>query len=85
MLVVTAQEHFNPKGFGASSFTSALQAELRQNLPFEDARDFEESRPDFIAEPASRQIVAANGNIVWDMTRYDFLLETGIEASAALC
>ena len=75
MLEVTAQEHFNPKGIRASNFTSALQAELRQNLPFEDERDFEESRRGFIAEPQSRQIVAANGNIVWDMTRYDFLLD----------
>ena len=74
MLGVTAQEHFNPKGTAASSFTSALQAELRQSLPFEDVRDFEESRRGFIAEPQSRQIVAANGNIVWDMARYDFLL-----------
>lgn len=48
---------------------------MRQNLPFEDERDFEESRRGFIAEPQSRQIVAANGNIVWDMTRYDFLLD----------
>ena len=75
MLEVTAQEHFNPKGTAASSFTSALQAELRQSLPFEDVRDFEESRRGFIAEPQSRQIVAANGNIVWDMARYDFLLD----------
>ena len=75
MLEVTAQEHFNPKGTAASSFTSALQAELRQSLPFEDVRDFEESRRGFIAAPQSRQIVAANGNIVWDMARYDFLLD----------
>ena len=77
MLEVTAQEHFNPKGIGASRFTSALQAELRQSLPFEDVRDFEESRRGFIAEPQSRQIVAANGNIVWDMARYDFLPGNG--------
>ena len=75
MLEATAQEHFNPKGTAASGFTSALQAELRQSLPFEDVRDFEESRRGFIAEPQSRQIVAANGNIVWDMARYDFLLD----------
>ena len=75
MLEATAQEHFNPKGTAASGFTSALQAELRQSLPFEDVRDFEESRRGFIAEPQSRQIVAANGNIVWDMARYDCLLD----------
>lgn len=70
-----AQDHFNEKGAGPSSFTSQLQAELRSSLPFDDRRDFEESRRGFIAEPASRQILAENGRVVWDMTRYDFLLE----------
>ncbi len=70
-----AQDHFNPEGLGASSFTSQLQSELRQSLPFDDQRDFEESRRGFIAEPDSRQILAANGQVVWDMSRYDFLLE----------
>ena len=70
-----AQDHFNEKGSGPSSVTSQLQAELRSSLPFDDQRDFEESRRGFIAEPDSRQILAANGRVVWDMTRYDFLLE----------
>lgn len=71
----SAQDHFNEKGSGPSSFTSQLQDELRNSLPFEDKRDFEESQRGFIAEPDSRQIVAENGRVVWDMTRYDFLLE----------
>ncbi len=70
-----AQDHFNVKGSGPSSSTAQLQSELRATLPFEDQRDFEESRRGFIAEPDSRQILAANGRVVWDMTRYDFLLE----------
>ena len=70
-----AQEHFNPKGNDPSSTTMALQAELRSSLPFDDRRDFEESRRGFIAEPDSRQILAANGRVVWDMTRYEFLLD----------
>ena len=73
--VLFAQDHFNPKGTAPSQFTAALQAELRDSLPFEDARDFEESRRGFIAAPASRQILAANGAVVWDMSRYDFLLD----------
>jgi alkyl sulfatase BDS1-like metallo-beta-lactamase superfamily hydrolase len=72
--IVAAQDHFNSKGVGPSEFTAALQTELRQSLPFEDDRDFEESRRGFIAEPDSRQILAASGRVVWDMTRYDFLL-----------
>ena len=68
------QEHFNPAGAGPSEHTRALQAALRDSLPFEDERDFEESRRGLIAEPASRRIFGAAGNVVWDMSRYDFLL-----------
>lgn len=68
------QEHFNPAGAGPSEHTRALQAALRDSLPFEDERDFEESRRGLIAEPASRRILGAAGNVVWDMNRYDFLL-----------
>ena len=70
-----AQDHFNAKGSPPSNFTSQLQNELRNSLPFEDQRDFEESGRGFIAAPDSRQILAENGRVVWDMTRYDFLLE----------
>ena len=69
-----SQEHFNPAGAGPSEHTRALQAALRDSLPFEDERDFEESRRGLIAEPASRQILGGAGNVVWDMSRYDFLL-----------
>lgn len=68
------QEHFNPAGAGPSEHTRVLQAALRDSLPFEDERDFEESRRGLIAEPASRRILGAAGNVVWDMSRYDFLL-----------
>jgi alkyl sulfatase BDS1-like metallo-beta-lactamase superfamily hydrolase len=70
-----AQDHFNAKGSPPSNFTSQLQNELRSSLPFDDQRDFEESGRGFIAAPDSRQILADNGRVVWDMTRYDFLLE----------
>ena len=73
-----AQEHFNAKGSPASSYTTELQQQLRTSLPFEDRRDFEESQRGFIAAPDYRQITAANGRVVWDMNRYDFLL-TGEE------
>jgi len=72
--LLIAQDHFNPKGSQPSSHTSSQQSALRDSLPFEDERDFEEARRGFIAEPDSRQIIGAAGNIVWDMTRYDFLL-----------
>ena len=69
-----SQDHFNPAGSAASEHTAAIQQQLRESLPFEDERDFEESRRGFIAEPASRRILGAAGNVVWDMNRYDFLL-----------
>ena len=70
-----SQDHHNSKGQPTSVHTSALQSALRDELPFEDKRDFEESRRGFVAEPKSRQIVAPDGHIVWDMTKYDFLLK----------
>ncbi|MEC8453929.1 MAG: hypothetical protein VXZ01_02885, partial [Pseudomonadota bacterium] len=73
-VLAQAQEHFNTKGSGATVHTSSLHAELRETLPFADERDFEEARRGFIAEPESRQILGASGNVVWDMARYDFLL-----------
>ena len=72
--LVYSQQHFNPAGAGASEHTRALQDALRESLPFEDERDFEESRRGLVAEPSTRQIIGANGNMVWDMSRYDFLL-----------
>ena len=68
------QEHFNPAGAPPSEHTRALQDALRESLPFADERDFAESRRGFIAEPDSRQITGANGNVVWDIGSYDFLL-----------
>jgi len=67
--------HFDPKGKPPSSATIALQQSLRQRLPFEDERDFEESSRGFIAAPDYRQIRSSGGNVVWDMARYDFLLQ----------
>jgi alkyl sulfatase BDS1-like metallo-beta-lactamase superfamily hydrolase len=73
--LVSAQNHYNEKGKPPSVATAALQESLRQSLPFADERDFVESQRGFIAEPASRQILGAAGNVVWNMGRYDFLLQ----------
>ncbi|MYC58592.1 MAG: MBL fold metallo-hydrolase [Gammaproteobacteria bacterium] len=72
--VAISQDHFNPAGSPPSEHTRALQAALRDSLPFADERDFEESRRGFLAEPDSRQITGSAGNIVWDLGGYDFLL-----------
>ncbi len=69
-----SQDHFNPAGAPPSEHTRALQDALRESLPFADERDFAESRRGFIAEPDSRRITGANGNVVWDLGSYEFLL-----------
>lgn len=71
---VLAQDHYNALGRTASESTQALQDQLRDELPFEDARDFDEARRGFIATPDSDQILGLNGEVVWDMGDYDFLL-----------
>lgn len=59
----------------ASAATADQQTALRASLPFADQRDFEESQRGFIAAPDYRQILGAAGNVVWDIGRYDFLLD----------
>ncbi len=66
---------FSAAGAGpASEHTRARQDALRESLPFEDRRDFEEHKRGFIAEPPYRKIVDENGNVAWDMEQYEFLL-----------
>jgi alkyl sulfatase BDS1-like metallo-beta-lactamase superfamily hydrolase len=74
-----AQEHFDPKGKVPSEFTVEFQERMRDSLPFEDQRDFEESRKGLIAVPDYRQIKTEDGTVAWDIGSYDFLLEEGQE------
>ncbi|HEX9207029.1 MAG TPA: alkyl sulfatase dimerization domain-containing protein [Steroidobacteraceae bacterium] len=66
--------HFDPKGKLPSSYTQQHQGVVRAMLPFQDERDFQESRRGFLAAPTYRQIRNAAGDVVWDMGAYDFLL-----------
>jgi alkyl sulfatase BDS1-like metallo-beta-lactamase superfamily hydrolase len=68
-------EHFHPQGKLPSPATIAVRASVRDQLPFDDVRDFEEARRGFIAAPDYRQIMAADGHVAWNMGAYDFLLE----------
>lgn len=68
-------KHFDPKGKSPSPQTVDLQNERRKTLPFEDQRDFEESRKGFIAAPDYKTIMADAGNVAWDIGSYDFLLQ----------
>lgn len=67
--------HFHEKGKLPSKYTIAKQNSLRQTLPFEDKRDFEEAKRGFIAAPAYKQIMAEAGHVAWDMGSYEFLLK----------
>ncbi|RLT96053.1 MAG: MBL fold metallo-hydrolase [Ketobacter sp.] len=60
-----------------SEYTVKLQQLQRDSLPFEDTRDFEESKRGFIAAPDYKQIMAEAGNVAWDMGSYEWLLEEG--------
>ena len=67
--------HYDSKGKPASQFTIEKQDALRNSLPFEDKRDFEEQRRGFVAAPPYKQIKKDDGAIAWDMGAFDFLLE----------
>jgi len=69
-----AGEHFHPQGKPPSAFTMERQGALRASLPFEDERDFEESRRGFIAAPADPRIMNEAGGIAWDMGSYEWLM-----------
>lgn len=58
----------------SSEYTSAHQEALRDSLPFEDKRDFDEHDRGFIAAPDYRRIADKSGNTVWAIGKYDFLL-----------
>ncbi len=68
-------KHFHKKGKFPSRFTLELQQGFRKTLPFEDQRDFEESKRGLIAAPTYKQIKAEAGNVAWDIGGYEFLLE----------
>ena len=57
-----------------SQFTIERQQDVRESLPFEDRRDFDEHTRGFVAAPTYRSITDAAGNVVWDIGQYEFLL-----------
>ncbi len=70
-----AADHFDPKGKVPSDYTKNVFREARENLPFDDDRDFEEYSRGFIAAPEYRKIMADAGHVAWDMEKFDFILE----------
>jgi alkyl sulfatase BDS1-like metallo-beta-lactamase superfamily hydrolase len=70
-----SDRHFHPKGKPPSTHTVDVLKQAHETLPFDDTRDFGEEKRGFIAAPDSRVILGDEGNVVWDMERYDFFLE----------
>jgi alkyl sulfatase BDS1-like metallo-beta-lactamase superfamily hydrolase len=54
-----------------------MQNRMRQTLPFDDTRDFDEAKRGFIAAPDYTQIMAEAGHVAWDMGSYEWLLSAG--------
>ncbi len=67
--------HFHPQGQQASAATIAAREKLLKQLPFEDERDFAESKRGFLKAPPYTKIMADAGHIAWDMESYQWLLQ----------
>ncbi len=74
VLIADPNQHFDAKGKPPSRFTAAFQDQMRQTLPFQDERDFEEAKRGFIVAPDYTQIMAEAGHVAWDMGSYEWLL-----------
>ena len=75
LVASAAPEHFDPKGKPPSEHTKKLLDQERRTLPFDDTRDFDENKKGFIAPMKQRQIMAAAGNVAWDMDAFNFIDE----------
>jgi alkyl sulfatase BDS1-like metallo-beta-lactamase superfamily hydrolase len=75
MITSAEEQHFDSKGNPPSDSTVEMNNKLRKSLPFSDKRDFEEQSKGFIAKPDYDQIKDDSGNVIWDMGRFDFLLQ----------
>ena len=67
----------------ASETTRALLASAALSLPHDDTDDFDDAERGFIGRSATRQIVAADGHLVWDLDAYAFLSEPPPETASA--
>ena len=69
-----ALAHFDEQGNISSSVTAEIQSKLRDSLAFSDLRDQAEAERGFLAHPEFKQIRDSTGRVVWDLEKYDFLL-----------
>ena len=57
----------------ATKYTIAHNQALLSELPFSDRQDFEFASKGLIAKPKSKQIKNAKGEVIWDLSQFDFL------------
>jgi alkyl sulfatase BDS1-like metallo-beta-lactamase superfamily hydrolase len=69
---VPSDKHFDPLGKPPSEHTLKVIEKDSSGLPFDDTRDFDEAAKGFIAEPDTWKVLGPEGNVVWDLHRYDF-------------
>ena len=75
MVYADPDKHFHPKGKPPSEHTLKVIREARERMPFDDTRDFDEARKNFIAPLKAKVIAADAGHTAWDIQRYEFLAE----------
>jgi len=69
---INPNQHFDPLGKPPSVYTLKAIEQDSAGLPFDDTRDFDEAAKGFIAEPDIWKVLGPEGNVVWDLHRYDF-------------
>ncbi len=57
----------------ATAATRSAIEEMSASLPMHDRQDFEDATRGFLGRSEQRQIVDADGNLVWDLDAYDFM------------
>ncbi len=60
----------------ATGTTRSAIDEFSASLPMQDRQDFDDATRGFVGRSEQRQILGADGNLVWDLDAYDFLRDT---------
>lgn len=71
----SANANTNTEQKPASKYTAAHQEELQASLPFSDQLDFSLVEKGLIKRPEKLSIKDEQGNIVWELGNYQFLLD----------
>ena len=56
-----------------TSATRQAMTEAAAKLPVHNTQDFDDAERGFIGRSSQRQVLAADGRVVWDLDAYEFL------------